>query len=334
MSLIIVLSNNLYRALEPGDLLCGIVKFTADTENYVESVTISFTGQTIVSLSQPSTTNSAYTHPSCGILFRLHLVLQGEQQLHSKGTQSWPFAFLVPSHATFAPGGHFSSTREYFDCESPWRGSSDAETLLLPPSMSYKTGFTCSVQYRLHARLARPPTAHLFGSRDLSVHASVKLSSSSMASNMLRNMNGGHFLHIDRTLGEAKPWKLGVRPRLPFTRGNSDERKGWEFQDESQKPMLRVFVPKTLNPRCDLPVRMLLCAIPPDSGGHRDGVFLKNFCLDLLIHTRVRAKSRQEVDNRVLTLIRGSQQKEIPYVLQHDNGTLKAIFPRLELRNS
>ncbi len=202
--------------LEPGDLLCGIVKFTTDTEDYVKSVTISFTGQTIVSLSQPPTTHSAYTHPSCGILFRLHLVLQGAQQLHSKGTQIWPFAFLVPSHATFAPGGHFSSTTEYFDCESPWRGSSDAETLLLPPSMSYKTGFTCSVQYGLHASLVRPPTAHLFGRRDLSVYTPVKLSPSSMVSNIPRNMNGIPFQYIDRTLGETKPWKLGLLPRLPF----------------------------------------------------------------------------------------------------------------------
>ena len=325
MSFNIVLSNNLHRALEPGDLLCGIVKFKANAENYVESVTISLTGQTIVSLSQPSTTNSPYTQPSCGVLFRLHLILQGEPQLHRKGTQTWPFAFLVPSHAAFAPGGHFSAATKYFDCESPWRGSDDAETLPIPPSMSYKAGFSCSVHYGLHARLVRPPTAHLFGSRDLSVYKPVRLGQSSMVSNMPINMNGDPFQCIDRTLGEIKSWKFGL-PRLPFMPGTRNEHKGSKFQDRSQKPSLRVSIPKILNTRCDLPVRMLLGSIPSDSGQCHDGVFLKSFCLDLMIHTRVRDELRQEMDNRSLILIRGSQQMEIPYLPKLTDSTLIAIF--------
>lgn len=328
MSFIIVLSNNFYRALEPGHLLCGIVKFTTEAETYVESVAISFTGQTIVSLSQPSTTNSAHTHQSCGILFRLNLVLQGEKRLCRKGTQTWPFAFLVPSHASFAPGGHFSSTAEHFDCELPWRGSSDAETLRLPPSMSYNAAFMCSVQYGLHARLLRPPTSHLFGSHNLSVYASVKLNPSSTASSMPYNLGGGSFQPIDHNLGGAKPWRFGLLPKLPFKPRISNERKSSISQNESKKLMLRVHIPKTLNPRCDLPVRMFLCAIPSDSGQHSDGVFLKSFSLDLIIHTRVRVESRQETENRALNLIRGSQQKEIPCISQSNNGTLTGLLLR------
>ncbi|RFU34123.1 hypothetical protein B7463_g2235, partial [Scytalidium lignicola] len=190
----------------------------------------------------------------------------------------WPFAFIIPSHAAFAPGAHLCGSTELFECESPWRGSSDAETLLLPPSMFCEAGFTCAVHYGLHARLIRPPTSHLLGGHDLSVYASVKLRPTLVCPDILSSMNTGHFQYIDCTLRKKAPWKVVL---LRFPLGPSNKCIDQKFQDELRQTTLRlrVFVPSALLRECNSPIQVFLRAIPPDTGQQNDSVFVKKIQL-------------------------------------------------------
>ncbi|KAH8816724.1 hypothetical protein F5884DRAFT_873473 [Xylogone sp. PMI_703] len=315
MALTITLSSGGSSEVKPGELICGTVKFVSNSECYVESVSISFIGQTIVSLSQQSTTDSSAPHSSCGILFRLHLILQGSQQFYSKGTKVWPFAFIIPSHATFTPG----ASAEFFECESPWRGSSDAETLLLPPSMFYKAGFTCAVQYGLQARLIRPPTAHMLGWNDLSAYTVVRLRPTPTIADHPGNMSSGDYQSVDLTIRESGHWKT-VFPRLSLA--STDKSHEPKYQLDSRRQItLYVFLPRTILQNSSSPVQVLLRASVPDINQQQESISIRKFDLDLVLHTKVRASWKQETSNRLVALIRHNYQKEIPLVSQYQNET-------------
>lgn len=324
MSLTVILSNDISKTLEPGHIVCGVVKFLADAESYIESVAISFTGQTIVSLAEQNTADSSATPSSCGILFRLHLILERERHIPNKGTTMWPFAFRIPSYATFAPGSNQYLPTEFFEDEAPWRASSDAETLSLPPSMFFRADFTCAVHYGLHARLIRPPSLHLVGKQDLSAYASVRLRPTLASLNGFRGINYGDFQYIDCALKKKAGWG-GMTQHLPLRSAKKGpERKS---PNELAQTTLRLFLPTILPRDCHSPVRIFLRAIYSDANQQHEHISVRKLRLDLVAHTRVRAGWRQEADNYAFPLIRHNREIEIPLVRRDRNGKLVSITP-------
>jgi hypothetical protein len=121
MAFRIVLSHHASAPFLPGDLVCGVVKLVATSEGWSESVSISYTGRTVVSLTQNAgeMVISPATYGSCGYLFRQNLILQKENHLHEKETYAWPFAFHIPHHASFACTNEcsFTDSDGLFECE-------------------------------------------------------------------------------------------------------------------------------------------------------------------------------------------------------------------------
>jgi Arrestin (or S-antigen), N-terminal domain len=308
MALSIVTSHHGSQTLRPGQLVCGVVKLETTSESYSESISISFTGHSSVSVI-PESGNMAGLQAirrSCAYLFRRHSILQKEKQLLRKGTYAWPFAFRIPLYATFACSNEGHSINDYFNCESPWRGSFDAESLPLPPSTHHSGKVDCFVRYTLHARLIRPPTAHLFSSSDLAACEDVKI--------------GPLLSQIDRTL-ICSDWPYNTfrrhfpactsrrAPPLKSIFQKSKERTvrvPQDVTDTAADIYFQAMIPKVVNVRAHSPVRIFVYATSSKPAGTQNKINIKSFRIDLVIHTKARVDSTQVVENQSIILGQGT----------------------------
>lgn len=177
MALSISLSNAGEKPYTPGSVVLGVVKLVTFEDQAIGALTLSFSGLTKVRMNQNygDLTVSRSDYFSCGRLFAQQLSLYSGKFTHHKGTYAWPFAFHIPLLA--APKGPPLSTSEAFRRAHPWKGDFGPDPHPLPPTMSYRGRFSCSVEYVLQAHLEQSPGNTTLLKKNLSVLKAVLVQS-------------------------------------------------------------------------------------------------------------------------------------------------------------
>ena len=312
-SLAILLSGERQTSYSQGDIVCGTVKLTTHTANEPsESLSISFTGIARVQLTRnntdlvsPSSVHKASQH----CLFRQHLVLDRSANFHGPGTLVWPFAFQIPSHPSFESQHESSLADSWIDYQSPWKGTADAESQNIPPSLQHNSTFNCSVRYMLIARLIRSPHMSIQGRHNLAANTEINVSPRAVRSesDQQPDQNPDRLLYC----------KFSVSHKTTVDIIKSQARRFSRFSSHSplQHPCcedgtlrLYVILPKTIDIGSPLPLGLSVSAECSGCQHVRNVkvVEVKRFTLDLLVTTKVRVGTHNDGSRVAHSLCNGA----------------------------
>ncbi|KIX95746.1 uncharacterized protein Z520_08454 [Fonsecaea multimorphosa CBS 102226] len=220
MTLTISFSHDESKPLTPGSMVLGVVKFMNYEDQVIESLSLTFKGQTSVFLNQyyGDLVSPRTEYASKSYLFSRHLDLYSGECIQHKGNYAWPFALRIPLFA--APRSVPSWSKELFNPKHPWKGDLALQPHPLPPSMQQNGKFVCTIQYILEAKLVhRPPPTNNSESKGREVKSSrtVSVQNLEMPGHSAPGLNYPYVSHrhtVRCPLGESSHWP--VRRLLPM----------------------------------------------------------------------------------------------------------------------
>lgn len=306
MSFSIGLASPAPNFYSPGDLVCGTVSLDAASDAAIESVAITFSGYSNVTIgpNQGQVAPKPPVRGSSHTIFRHQQFLQGPHWC-GKGTSVWPFRFVLPKHVRLemAPSGD----SEPF-CQSPWRSTHDAEVTYLPPSMRCAGAFVCSIEYILVARLIRPPHAHLFGSEDLTARRALRVRpgwQSDVPYACMRSTEPSLFEH-------EVPTKSCPSPRMNWFSSKPGSDSGVSTCPESSDMVLFcVQVPSIMDVRNLALNKFNISAISKSAITFRQQIRISRYRIELAVHTKVRTETATQAEVGVIVLSEGSMTMDI-----------------------
>ncbi|ETN37497.1 uncharacterized protein HMPREF1541_07119 [Cyphellophora europaea CBS 101466] len=310
MSLSVELPTAVSHAYRSGDTVCGTVTLGVDHGGMIESVAIILSGCTSTNACPVSgniASRPTASQSKC-LLFRQHILLRGPGWCQ-KGTSAWPFTFTIPQHSSFELA---EDSNPHPTGNSPWRSAWDAESYPLPPSMRYIGSFSCSVEYTLLARVIRPPQAHLFGNEDLTVRLPIRFRPQAPLGSSLP----------PAALEEASVFYL----KIPLKQRQSAAMKIMGGRGHTDKAVLEdrrsedvvvfgVNVPVRLNVRNWAANIVSVFATSTIPSPEKQQLFVKNYRLQLMIHTKVRAGGLPY--SKVDTIVLAEGSLAVPVKAEH-----------------
>ncbi|KIW47281.1 uncharacterized protein PV06_02862 [Exophiala oligosperma] len=302
MTFRIVLSGNERGYFCPGDHLNGVVTLAAPREGHAESVSMSFFGRSVVLIARAGRKRAS----SCGYLCRKHIILLRGLHFYAGQTFFWPFTFQLPRHSTFLYRDETNTTNVdgVFSCESPWRGSSDAETIPLPPSFSYKGKFNCHVEYVIQARLIQPPSSHLLSGMDMTAYTEITVRpplptiAFSPVSTLPRFQS-----HHQTFFCSSSHRAHRMRSLTPELFGTSNGGLVSSLPLNNLYLSIHILLPNFINLQAQTPVPVAVRATHSSKDGSHFGIQIRSLRLDLVSHTKVRARSVRASECRRICLI-------------------------------
>lgn len=302
-----------------GETICGIVKLHAKKEEEFQTISIFFQGHTIFvgRSSQIDATNNPRDRRSSACLFRQHIILRQGGSPLQPGKHSWPFSFKIPSHAQYCDTVQGQHEFGWFDSQSPFLGSADAESHILPSTFEYWGKNQCSVKYTIEARLIRTASYLLLGEQNLTharriilrqagAAATTSFYDTAAASSESQTINIGSYAE-GHDLGDnlKKAWN-----RLKGCAINT------HFKQTIPESQINIAVelPRVLILSDTAPVHILVNATQDtleESTNHpsectNGDLQIKSFSIDLIQHTKARLDNCTSTDIRSLTLAQGS----------------------------
>lgn len=305
MSFSIGLASPAPHFYSPGDLVCGTVSLDAVSDAAIESVAITFSGYSNVTIgpNQGQVAPKPTARRSDHTLFRHQQLLQGSHRC-GKGNSVWPFRFRLPNHVQLeiVPNG----SCEPF-CQSPWRSPHDAEVTVLPPSMRCAGVFTCSVEYVLVARLIRPPHAHLFGNEDLTARRTLRVRPGRLSDvpyvcmGNTKTLLFQHEIPMKSCPSVAKNWFVSK------TRSES----GVSASPTSSEVFFCVQIPSIMDVRNLASNKFTISATSDSASAIRQQIQISRYRIELAVHTRVRTETARHAETGVIVLMEGTTTTEI-----------------------
>lgn len=326
MTLEIVLQDAKRSYYRAGDLLCGVVQFKSSIEEQVQSIDISFYGTSQALLRESKNNNTTGSQnqvwQSWATLCRHNAILLQTRQTLIAGTHVWPFAVRIPDHVAGMSFHESVNQSPLFTHEPPWMGSHDVENHPLPPSFHNDAQNRSRIEYRLHARLIRPPSALVQYTHNIEALQVVKIEPSpkTQTNPEAKNQNLYQFwLNITKTKPLAKWMCTDILKPICQRR---EHPKVLQNSVSENIPVICicVVVPEVLELRSFNPITVSIGASLEGHsgsdtfrsedisgrGGGDDYIQIRNFKLELEVHTYIRAGAHRTADTMQFLLCSGS----------------------------
>ncbi|KIX07096.1 uncharacterized protein Z518_05073 [Rhinocladiella mackenziei CBS 650.93] len=318
MALSVTISNDDGKPFLPGSLVLGVVKLVIYDDQNIGELTINFSGCANVRLihSYGDMTTSRRDYKSVGYLFSQRLSLYQGKYTHRKGSYMWPFAFRIPLYA--APRALPSGSRDFFGPERPWKNDYSVELHPLPPSMSHRGPFICSVEYMLHATLAGPSRGPISLNKTLSAMERVRIQN--LPSQKDLDVSGdGLYINYQHNLRCTLDNFPRIIPKLLCSILCEGRRRFKSITPPEVELRMSVWIPKRiiLNGQVTLSVLVAMTSrsTGPDNATKRNlsndhvqptNLRIRSFKLSLFQHTRVRTGCHRSSSEKKILVRRGS----------------------------